>query len=238
MGCITQQESKVIYMYKIAVISDTHGLLREEVVQQAGSCDAILHAGDIGRQDIIYKLRDTAPVYAVKGNIDKEPLPDIPEELFFKLYGFNFYMVHNRKHINADIKSTDIIVYGHSHIYKEEYAGNVLYLNPGSCGHGRFRLAITMAVITVDEAKHTFSVEKINCIKAGAKVKMQDTSQKDMYSIVKIVIKDMDAGKSIPGIAARNGVQEELVEKICRIYSTHPGINVDGILNRLDIWNL
>lgn len=224
-------------MHKIAVISDTHGMLREEVIKQVQACEAVLHAGDIGGQDIITKLREAAPVYAIKGNIDKE-LPDMPEELYFTLYGFNFYMVHNRKHIKADTKITDIIICGHSHIYKEEHTGNVLYLNPGSCGPGRFRLAITMAVITLDEGNHTFNVEKINCIKPGAKGKTHETSQKDMYSLVKNIIKDMDAGKDISGIAARNGVQEELAEKICRIYSTHPGIDVDGILNRLDIWNL
>lgn len=59
-----------------------------------------------------------------------------------------------------------------------------------------------------------------------------------MYMLVKNVIKDTEAGKNISVIAAKNGVQEELAEKICRIYSTHQGIDVDGILNRLDIWNL
>ena len=78
-----------------------------------------------------------------------------------------------------------------------------------------------MAVITLDEANHVFNVEKINCIKAGAKEKVHETVQQDMYSLVKNVIKDMDAGQNISGIAARNGAQEELVEKICRIYSTH-----------------
>lgn len=224
-------------MHRIAVISDTHGMLREEAMQQVQACEAVLHAGDIGGQDIIHRLRETAPLYVVKGNIDKE-LADMPEELYFTLYGFNFYMVHNRKHIKADAGMADIVVYGHSHIYKEEHIGDALYLNPGSCGPGRFRLAITMAVITLDEESHTFSVEKINCIKPGAKGKVQATGQKDMYMLVKNVIKDMEAGKNISVIAARNGVQEELAEKICRIYSTHPGIDVDGILNRLDIWNL
>lgn len=224
-------------MHRIAVISDTHGMLRKEVTGQVQACEAILHAGDIGGQDIINRLRETSPLYAVKGNIDKE-LADMPEELYFTLYGFNFYMVHNRKHIKAGRNMADIIVYGHSHIYKEEHTGGALYLNPGSCGPGRFRLAITMAVITLDEENHAFSVEKINCIKTGAKGKVQATGQKDMYMLVKNVIKDMDAGKNISGIASRNGAQEELVEKICRIYSTHPGIDMDGILNRLDIWNL
>lgn len=223
-------------MHRIAVISDTHGMLREEVLSCAGTCEAILHAGDTGRWEIIQALKEIAPVYVVRGNIDKE-WGDIPEELYFGLYGFNFYMVHNRKQIKADISKTDIIIYGHSHIYKEEYLKNILYLNPGSCGPGRFRLAITMAVITLDEERHKFSVEKINCLDTD-KARKPESSQKDMYNIVKRVIKDMESGKEISVIAKKNGIQEELTEKICRIYSTHQGIDVDGILNRLDIWNL
>lgn len=224
------------FMHRIAVISDTHGMLRKEVLDYAGTCEAVLHAGDTGKREIIQKLKKVAPVYVVKGNTDKE-WTDIPEELYFGLYGFNFYMVHNKKHIKADISKTDIIIYGHSHIYKEEYLKDILYLNPGSCGPGRFRLAITMAVITLDEKEHTFSVEKINCLHKDTEQKAE-TSQKDMYNIVKKVIKDMESGKEISVIAKRNGIQEELTEKICRIYSTHQNIDVDGILNRLDIWNL
>ncbi|MCX4325821.1 MAG: metallophosphoesterase family protein [Lachnospiraceae bacterium] len=226
-------------MHKIAVISDTHGRLREEVSEQAGTCDAILHAGDAGSMEIIQALKKIAPLYVVRGNIDGEWAAGIPEELYFTLYGFNFYMVHNRKHIKADISKTDIIIYGHSHKYKEEYAGNVLYLNPGSCGPGRFRHEVTMAVITLDEGAHKFYVKKKDCLH------MQDTGTpeegapyKDMDRLVRTVIKDMESGKGIPGIARKNGIPEELAEKICRIYSTHNGIDVDGILNRLDIWNL
>lgn len=223
-------------MHRIAVISDTHGMLRKEVLDYAGNCEAILHAGDTGKREIIQNLKEIAPVYVVRGNIDKE-WTDVPEELCFGLYGFNFYMVHNKKYIKADISKTDIIIYGHSHIYKEEYLNNILYLNPGSCGPGRFRLVITMAVITLDEKEHIFSVEKINCMHADTAKKAENTPE-DMYNIVKKVIKDMESGKGIPVIAKRNGIQEELAEKICRIYSTHQGIDVDGVLNRLDIWNL
>lgn len=224
-------------MHKIAVISDTHGKLRKEVIRQAENCEAVFHAGDTGSREVILRLKEIAPVYVVRGNIDGKWAADIPEELYLSLYGFNFYMVHNRKHIKADISKTDIIIYGHSHIYKEEYAGNVLYLNPGSCGPGRFRPKVTMAVITLDEERYTFSVQKIHCIKADA-AKETKILQKDMYSIVKNVPRDMEAGRKISEIAERNGIEEELAEKICRIYSTHQGIDTDGILNRLDIWNL
>jgi len=228
-------------MHRIAVISDTHGRLREEVSGQAGTCEAILHAGDIDSMEVAQALKKIAPLYVVRGNTDGEWAADIPEELYFKLYGFNFYMVHNKKHIKADISRTDIIIYGHSHKYKEEYTGNVLYLNPGSCGPGRFRLAATMAVITLDEEAHKFYVEKKDCLHmqdtAIAAEEGERTLHKDMYSLVRKIIKDMDMGKGIPEIARKNGIPEELAEKICRIYSTHNGIDVDGILNRLDIWN-
>lgn len=224
-------------MHKIAVISDMHGKLRKEVIQQAGNCEAILNAGDTGNKEVILTLKKIAPVYVVRGNIDGKWASEIPEELYFNLYGFNFYMVHNRKHIKTGIPKTDIVIYGHSHIYKEEYIGDILYLNPGSCGPGRFRLSVTMAVVTLDEDRHTFSVQKICCIKPD-KARETKTLQKDMYSIIKNVTRDMEAGRKITEIAERSGIEEELAEKICRIYSTHQGIDADGILNRLDIWNL
>lgn len=225
-------------MHRIAVISDTHGKLRKEVLEQAGTCEAILHAGDIDSQEVLQALKETAPLYVVRGNTDGEWAAGIPKELYFKLYGFNFYMVHSQKQIKADISKTDIIIYGHSHKYKEEYRGNVLYLNPGSCGPGRFRHAVTMAVIMLDEDAHKISVEKKNCLHMQDISTTAEAPHKDMYQLVRRIIKDMDSGKSIPEIARKNVIPEELAEKICRIYSTHNGIDVDGILNRLDIWNL
>jgi len=241
-------------MHRIAVLSDTHGLLREEVLEKLVNCDAILHAGDIGKPAILDRLRQIAPLYAVRGNIDREKWADeVLEEMYIELYGFNIYMVHNKKYINQAVykpgqnintsffsgTSAGIIITGHSHRYEAGYKGDIYFLNPGSCGPKRFRLAVTMAFLVLDEKGHSFSVEKTDftdILKKGKPVAKKQ--QKDLHHLVKEVIKEMDAGKGVSYIAKKNGADEELVEQICRIYSTHPGVDIDGILNRMEIWNL
>ena len=87
-------------MMKIAVLSDTHGLLRPEVIKVIGECDAVLHAGDINSQKIVDQMKEAAgkhaPVYIVRGNNDKEWAEYLPHHLEFMLGGVNFYMVHNK----------------------------------------------------------------------------------------------------------------------------------------------
>lgn len=137
-------------MVKIAVLSDTHGLLRPEVTQILRGCNAIVHGGDINRQSILDELSEIAPVYAVRGNNDKEWAEALPETLTFTLYGIRFFMVHNKKRIPEDTGDVDIIVYGHSHKYEEKYAEGKLFLNPGSCGPRRFTQPVTFAVLEVE----------------------------------------------------------------------------------------
>ena len=81
----------------IAILSDTHGLLRPEVVEHLKTADTILYAGDINRQEIVDQLRQYAPLYIVRGNNDKEWAEDIPHHLTVTLGGVSFYMVHNKK---------------------------------------------------------------------------------------------------------------------------------------------
>jgi len=88
-------------MHKIGIISDTHGLLRPAVLDVLQGCEAILHAGDINSAAIIEELEAIAPVYVVRGNADKEWAEEIPASLSFNLFGRNFFMIHNKKHIAA-----------------------------------------------------------------------------------------------------------------------------------------
>ena len=81
---------------KLAILSDTHGLLRPEVVEQLKHADAILHAGDINKQLILDQLRQYAPLYIVRGNNDKDWAAQIPHDLTVTLEGVTFYLVHNR----------------------------------------------------------------------------------------------------------------------------------------------
>lgn len=121
---------------KLAILSDTHGLLRPEVVEQLKTADAILHGGDINKQSIVDQLRQYAPLYVVRGNNDKEWAEDIPHDLTITLDGVTFYMVHNKKELPATLNGVDVVVFGHSHKYVQEEKNGILWLNPGSCAPG------------------------------------------------------------------------------------------------------
>ena len=123
---------------KIAVLSDTHGLLRPEVLRIISECSAVIHAGDINSQKIIDEMKEAlkpgAPFYIVRGNNDKEWAEHLPHHLEFTLAGVNFYMVHNKKELPQELSDRQIIIFGHSHKYFEEVKDGRLWLNPGSCG--------------------------------------------------------------------------------------------------------
>ena len=140
---------------RIAVLSDTHGLLRPEVKNIIGTCEAVLHAGDINSRKVIDEMEEAAPAgvpfYIVRGNNDKEWARSLPLYQEFSLDGMNFYMVHNKRDIPEDLGDRQIVIFGHSHKYLEEIRDGRLWLNPGSCGKRRFNQDITMAVLTVRE---------------------------------------------------------------------------------------
>lgn len=144
---------------KLAILSDTHGLLRPEVVEHLKTADAILHGGDINRQSIVDELRQYAPLHIVRGNNDKEWAEAIPHDLTVTLGGVTFYMVHNKKEVPADLSGVDVVVFGHSHKYAQKETSGMLWLNPGSCGPRRFHQEITMMMADVSDG--TIQVEKI-----------------------------------------------------------------------------
>lgn len=144
---------------KLAILSDTHGLLRPEVVEHLKTADAILHGGDINKQAIADQLRQYAPLYVVRGNNDKEWAEAIPHDLTVTLDGVTFYMVHNRKEVSPDLTGVDVVVFGHSHKYVQEEHDGRLWLNPGSCGPRRFRQEITMMMAEIGNGE--LRVEKI-----------------------------------------------------------------------------
>ena len=145
---------------KLAILSDTHGLLRPQVLDYVKTADAILHAGDINKESVVEALKQCAPLYVVRGNNDKDWADAIPHDLTITLDGVTFYMVHNKKDIPADLPGVDVVVYGHSHKYAQEEKGGVLWLNPGSCGPRRFHQEITMAMTEIRDG--TIRVEKTN----------------------------------------------------------------------------
>ena len=145
---------------KLAILSDTHGLLRPEVVERLKTADAILHGGDINRQDIVDQMRQYAPLYVVRGNNDKDWAEGIPHTLTVTLGGVTFFLVHNKKDAPADLSGVDAVVFGHSHRYAQEERDGVLWLNPGSCGPRRFHQEITMML--AEAADGALRVEKVS----------------------------------------------------------------------------
>lgn len=144
---------------KLAILSDTHGLLRPQVTEYLKKADVILHAGDINSQSIVDELRKYAPVCIVRGNNDAEWAEAIPHHLTVTLGGVTFCLVHNKKEVPADLTGVDVVVFGHSHKYMQEEREGLLWLNPGSCGPRRFHQEITMMAAEVTDG--TIQVEKI-----------------------------------------------------------------------------
>jgi len=141
---------------RIAVVSDTHSLLRPEVLPALAGAEHILHAGDVGDAGILDKLRSVAPVNAVRGNVDRQgPCAQLPASDTFRLGGSLIHILHNIDELDlkpevADIK---VIIYGHSHQPSIETRHGVLFLNPGSIGPRRFNLPVTFAWLTLAEGK-------------------------------------------------------------------------------------
>lgn len=113
--------------------------------------DHIVHAGDIGRPDIVDVLRRIAPVTAIRGNVDSgEWARKYPDTEFLRLAGRSIHVLHDLKTLAIDARvSIDVIISGHSHVPKIERIGGILYLNPGSAGPRRFRLPVTLATLEV-----------------------------------------------------------------------------------------
>ncbi|MES2392103.1 MAG: metallophosphoesterase family protein [Acidobacteriota bacterium] len=134
----------------LAVLSDTHGLLRPEVIPAIASADHILHAGDVGNADILDTLRTLAPVTAIRGNVDTHgPCALLPPIEAIELNGKLIYMLHSIDDLDLTPEAAGIsaVIYGHSHKPSIEHRNGVLYLNPGSCGPRRFDLPITLALL-------------------------------------------------------------------------------------------
>ena len=230
-------------MHRIGIISDTHGLLRPEVVETLKDCEVILHGGDINSAKILDELKRIAPVYVVRGNNDKEWAKDLLETLYFELYGIRFFMVHNKKYIPKNLENVDVVVYGHSHKYEEKYISGMLLLNPGSCGPRRFTQPITFAVLEATD-DHSYRVKKVEISHvqkdestANANWDSMEKRMKgrDMKRIVKMVMWDTDKGIPVSEIARRRGISIELTELICRLYLTHPGVSADGIMGKMGL---
>ena len=136
---------------KIGVVSDTHGLLRPEVLPALAGVERILHLGDVGKISILKELETIAPVTAIRGNTDHEgPCAKLPETEVVLAEGRYIYMLHDlgTLHLDPAAGRFAAVLYGHTHVPNFHKKKGVLYFNPGSCGPRRFNLPITVGLLT------------------------------------------------------------------------------------------
>jgi putative phosphoesterase len=160
---------------KIGVISDTHGLLRPEVLPALDGAEHILHLGDVGDFKILNSLKKVAPVTAIRGNIDREgkcgKLPETEVVLFEDHY---LYMLHDVQtlHLDPAAAKFSVVLCGHSHKPDIRRHKGVLYFNPGSCGPRRFSLPVTIGILTVvKDASPIAEIMHLNIAQSQAAVK-------------------------------------------------------------------
>jgi len=139
---------------RIGLISDTHGLLRKEAVEALHGSELIIHAGDVGKPEILEELRKIAPVVTVRGNVDTEPWAQaLPETAVAEAGAAMIYVLHdvNTLDLNPAAAGFHIVVSGHSHKPGKTERDGVLYINPGSAGPRRFHLPVTVARLNLEE---------------------------------------------------------------------------------------
>lgn len=134
----------------VGVISDTHGLLRPEAKAVLRTCDTIIHAGDIGKPDVLEELGQIAPLRAIRGNVDVWAT-DMPDTDIVEIDGRRLYLLHdvNTFAVEPVSEGIDVVISGHSHKPKISEENGVLYLNPGSAGPRRFTLPVSLALLTI-----------------------------------------------------------------------------------------
>ena len=141
---------------RIGLISDTHGLLRPEAVAALQGCVQIIHAGDIGKPQVLDGLRAIAPLEAIRGNIDTADWAQVlPERLDLRIGGLTLHVLHDLKQLDIDplAAGVDVVIAGHSHKPKVERRDGVLYVNPGSAGPRRFSLPISLALLELNDGQ-------------------------------------------------------------------------------------
>lgn len=135
----------------IGIISDTHGLVRPQALEALKHVELILHAGDIGKQEVLETLQQIAPVVAVRGNNDKGAWAEsLPDWEVVEVGAVSIYMLHNVNDIDINPSGFQVVVSGHSHQPSIKERRGVLYINPGSAGPRRFTLPISLAHLHVN----------------------------------------------------------------------------------------
>ena len=144
---------KRTFDHKIGIISDTHGLIRQSVVKSFNDVDLIVHAGDVGKPEVLETLQDITRVYPVRGNVDGGKWTDnLPFTEVVKVGQVFLYVLHDVNALDLDPVAAgfNAVISGHSHVPKIEEQNGVLFLNPGSAGPKRVRYPVSIAFLYVN----------------------------------------------------------------------------------------
>jgi|SRR5271167_171366 len=161
---MTESELRTEPPILIGVISDTHGLLRPEALETLRGSEHIIHAGDVGAPEILETLATLAPLTAIRGNIDKAAWSSkLAETEVVEIAGISIYVLHDLAQLDLkpDAAGFDVVIYGHSHVPKQETRDGVLYFNPGSAGPRRFRLPVSLGRVLVENGKARVEVVEL-----------------------------------------------------------------------------
>ena len=138
---------------RIGLISDTHGLIRDEALLALAGSDHIIHAGDIVKPEILDRLRSIAPLTAVRGNNDRGAWARaLPEYEAVEFGAVSVYVRHDQSELDIDPSAAGfrVMVFGHSHMPKVEVRNSVMFVNPGSAGPRRFKLPIAVGELLIE----------------------------------------------------------------------------------------
>jgi putative phosphoesterase len=141
---------------RIGLISDTHGLVRDEAIAALKGCQHILHAGDIDEPEVLVKLRKLAPVTVVRGNNDRGPWAlKIPEYEVVEFGAVSVYLRHDELDLDIDPRTAgfQVMLFGHSHKPRVETRDGVLFVNPGSAGPRRFKLPVAVGELLISDGR-------------------------------------------------------------------------------------
>ena len=137
---------------RIGVISDTHGLLRREAIAALKGAELIIHAGDIGRPEVLAQLRGLGPTTAVRGNVDTQRwAAALPETASVQVGAVRLWVLHDISRLDVDLAAAGFaaVIHGHSHRPAIEVRDGIVRINPGSAGPRRFHLPVTIARLDV-----------------------------------------------------------------------------------------
>jgi putative phosphoesterase len=132
----------------LGIISDTHGVLRPEACDALRGAHQIIHAGDVGRPEVLDRLRALAPTSVVRGNVDAgDWATDLPYTMTLRVGALRLFLIHDIGQLAIDpvAEGFAAVVYGHSHVPSVEDRHGVVFINPGSAGPRRFKLPVTVA---------------------------------------------------------------------------------------------